>query len=71
MLFDIPAVSPISNTQTVAFSNKRCRDCKHCENLNYHSDRYWYCVITPSRRTPYGVKAVKRMNNACERFEIK
>lgn len=47
----------------------RCRECKHIANLNPHSDRYWYCAIQKCNRTPYGVKAVKRMNQACDSID--
>ena len=52
-LFDIPPKKQ---------SDNRCRECKHIANLNPHSDRYWYCTIQKCNRTPYGVKAVKRMS---------
>jgi hypothetical protein len=65
-LFDIPEIDP---KESLPYPGKRCRDCKHIANLNPYSNRYWYCTITKSNRTPYGVKAVKRMDNACMRFE--
>ena len=65
-LFDIP---PIDKKEELPYPGKRCRDCKHIANLNPYSNRYWYCTITQCKRTPYGVKAVKRMDNACMRFE--
>jgi hypothetical protein len=48
---------------------RRCRNCKHIASLNEYSNRYWYCMVTPSRRTSYGVKAVKRMDKACYKFQ--
>ena len=67
-LFDIP---PEKQKDKLPFPGKHCRDCIHIANLNPHSNRYWHCAIIPSRRTIYGFKAVKRMNNACEQFEEK
>ena len=43
-------------------SDNRCMECKHIANLNPYSK---------CNRTPYGVKAVKRMNQACDKFEKK
>ena len=59
-LFDIPPKKR---------SNNRCRECKHIVNLNPRSKRYWYCTIQKCNRTPYGVKAVKRMSKSCDKFE--
>ena len=50
-------------------SDSRCRECKHIANLNPHSGRYWYCTIQRCNRTTYGLKAVKRMDQACDKFE--
>ncbi|KAA6303158.1 MAG: hypothetical protein EZS26_000761 [Candidatus Ordinivivax streblomastigis] len=66
-LFDLPEIQP--KADILQFPGKHCRDCEHCKNLNYYSTRYWYCTITPNNRTSYGVKAVKRMNKACNRFQ--
>ena len=62
-------------------SGNRSKNCKYITNLRKYSkryeynpdayNRYWYCDITPSNRTSYGVKKVKRMNPACEKFEKK
>jgi hypothetical protein len=68
-LFDIEPIEMPS--LELPFPGKHCRNCEYCENLNPYSGRYWYCVITPSNRTSYGLKAIKRMNNACERFKEK
>ena len=59
-LFDIPPKNQ---------SDNRCRECKHIANLNLYSGRYWYCTLYKSERTPYGVKAVKRMNQSCDKFK--
>ncbi|MDR2009930.1 MAG: hypothetical protein LBQ22_05565 [Bacteroidales bacterium] len=67
-LFDIP---PIDKKESLPYPRKHCRDCKHIANLNPYSNRYWYCTIKKNNRTPYGVKAVKRMDNACMSFENK
>lgn len=61
-LFDIPPEKR---------SDNRCRDCKHIANLNPYSKKYWYCTLYRSERTPYGVKAVKRMDKSCNKFEKK
>jgi hypothetical protein len=66
-LFDLPPVMPKADIPP--HPGRRCRNCKHIANLNPYSDSYWYCTVTPSNRTSYGVKAVKRMNQACGRFE--
>ncbi|MDR1340657.1 MAG: hypothetical protein LBK58_11495 [Prevotellaceae bacterium] len=66
-LFNLPPIKPKEDIPP--HPGKRCRNCRHIANLNPYSDRYRYCTITPSNRTPYGVKAVKRMNPACGRFE--
>lgn len=68
-LFDIPPIEIKKEEQL--FHDKHCRDCKHIANLNPYSDRYWYCTITKSNMTSYGVKAVKRMNKACNKFEYR
>jgi hypothetical protein len=68
-LFDIPSFYP--DKPKLSPSGKRCRNCEYCRNLNPYSDRYWYCIITPNSRTTYGVKAIKRMNNACINFKEK
>ena len=59
-LFDIPPKKQ---------SDNRCRECKHIANLNPYSKKYWYCTIQKCNRTPYGVKAVKRMSKSCDKFE--
>lgn len=59
-LFDIPPKNR---------SDNRCRECKYIANLNPYSNGYWYCTIQKCNRTPYGVKSVKRMNQACDKFE--
>lgn len=61
-LFDIPPKKQ---------SDNRCRECKYIANLNPYSKKYWYCTIQKCGRTPYGVKSVKRMNQACDKFEKK
>ena len=61
-LFDVPAKKQ---------SDNRCRECKHIANLNPYSNRYWYCTLYKSERTPYRVKAVKRMDQSCDKFEKK
>ena len=43
-------------------SDNRCMECKYIANLNPHSK---------CNRTPYGVKAVKRMSKSCDKFEKK
>jgi hypothetical protein len=69
MLFDMPPFRP--NNPKLPPTGKRCRNCEYCRNLNPYSDRYWYCIITPSRRTSYNVKAIKRMDSACVKFKEK
>jgi hypothetical protein len=66
-LFDLLPIEP--KADILQYPGKHCRDCKHIANLNPYSNRYWYCTITLNNRTPYGVKAVKRMNPACRKFE--
>lgn len=68
-LFDFEVVEPVK--EAVLFPDKKCRECRHIKNLNPYSNRYWYCMITPCKRTPYGFKAVKRMNVACNKYEPK
>jgi hypothetical protein len=68
-LFDIQPVNPAKPEPP--FPGKRCKDCEYCRNLNSYSGRYRYCIITPSNRTTYGVKAIKRMNDACINFKEK
>jgi hypothetical protein len=66
-LFDLQEINPEAVLHK--WHGKHCRNCRYIANLNPYSNRYWYCTITPNNRTRYGVKAVKRMNQACHRFE--
>lgn len=52
-LFDLPEIEP--KAAILNYYGKHCRDCKHIANLNPYSNRYWYCTITLSNRTPYRV----------------
>lgn len=65
LLFELPP------ERKEEISPYNCRQCIHMRRLNPYADKYTYCSITKSNRTPYGKLKVKPMQEACGLFKQK